>query len=173
MSRQSPAGPAAPTWKASPPGEQGRGIRGEGDQGVLDTGLRYDPAGRWTEVTDSRGNTTTYRLGDRRTERWEYDPEGNLAAYTDGAGRTSRTATPLAHIGPDGTRLTFGHDTELRLTTVVDQQGLSWRTRAVPPGRCRRVTDRSSRSARTRWARGDGPSGPATVSTPRWCIPLR
>jgi YD repeat-containing protein len=34
---------------------------------------------------------------------------------------------PTARIGPDGTRLEFGYDSELRLNAVTNPQGLRWR----------------------------------------------
>jgi RHS repeat-associated protein len=117
----------------------------------------YDALGRVSTITDPIGGTASFtwtpegrptsrRLPGGATERWEYDPEGNLVAHTDGAGRTSRTeygafATPVAHTGPDGSRLTFSHDTELRLTAVINQRGMAWRYEYDPAGNLARETD--------------------------------
>jgi RHS repeat-associated protein len=137
--------------------EQGRGIRGEGDQGVLDTGLRYDPAGRWTEVTDSLGNTTTYRLGDRRRVISQVDPLGNettfewdeqdrLLSRTDPLGATVRyfyddagNLTGLRR--PDGRESHASYDALGLPVHIVEADGTAWRNQHDERGNLTAVID--------------------------------
>jgi RHS repeat-associated protein len=102
-----------------------------------------DAFGRVTAVTDSVGGITRFGWtteGNRDwrtlptgvTERWRYDAEGNLVEYVDAGGRTVRTEythfdLPAAQITADGARLEFDYDTQLRLTSVRNPQGLVWR----------------------------------------------
>ncbi|NJP98432.1 RHS repeat protein [Nonomuraea sp. FMUSA5-5] len=106
------------------------------------TRYERDAFGRITAVTDPLGSTARYawtvegRLAARTspsgaTEHWQYDAEGNLIEHTDALGQITRTEIgpfdmPAARITPDGARLEFGYDTELRLTRVSNPDGLVW-----------------------------------------------
>ncbi|MGC5290456.1 DUF6531 domain-containing protein [Micromonospora sp. DT231] len=126
------------------------------------TSYQRDRAGRITMVTDPVGGTTHLgwtvegRLAWRRSpdgasEEWTYDPEGNLVSHTDQTGATTEFEVghfdlPVARTGPLGARLAFGYDTELRLTTVTNPQGLVWRYDYDPAGRLVAETDFNGRS---------------------------
>ncbi|MFD3808574.1 DUF6531 domain-containing protein [Streptomyces sp. NPDC058619] len=102
----------------------------------------YDPFGRLATLTDPLGSTTyltwsveglqTSRTGPSGdTERWAYDGEGNCTAHTNASGQVTASEythfdLPAARTTPNGIRFTFGHDSELRLTTVTNPQGLTW-----------------------------------------------
>lgn len=137
--------------------EQGRGIRGEGDQGILDTALRYDPAGRWTEVTDSLGNVTTYRFNDRQRVISQVDPLGNettfgwdeqdrMVSRTDPLGATVRyfyddagNLTGLRR--PDGRESHATYNALGLPTRVVEADGAEWRNRHDERGNLTAVID--------------------------------
>nr|WP_307850175.1 RHS repeat-associated core domain-containing protein [Saccharopolyspora sp. HNM0986] len=125
------------------------------------TRYERDAFGRVTALSDPVGGVT--RLGwtvdgrpawrtlpDGATERWLYDGEGNLHTHVDALGqRTSTEVThfdlPAAEVRPDGTRLAFGYDTELRLTSVTNEQGLVWRYDYDAVGNLARETDFNGR----------------------------
>jgi YD repeat-containing protein len=72
-------------------------------------------------------------LPDGSAARWRYDAEGNQVEYVDPLGRVTTTETthfdlPSVEIAPDGTRLRFDYDTELRVVAVTNQPGLAWRS---------------------------------------------
>ncbi|MER6951513.1 RHS repeat-associated core domain-containing protein [Nonomuraea sp. NPDC000554] len=120
-----------------------------------------DPLGRVTEALDplggvthltwtTEGRLTSVTLPGGETERWSYDGEGNLVTHVDAAGRVSRTEygpfdVPTARIEQDGARVTFGYDTELRLTAVTDPRGLVWRYVYDPAGNLVQETDYNGR----------------------------
>jgi RHS repeat-associated protein len=100
-----------------------------------------DPLGRISALADPAGGTTRFtwtpegRLtsrvrADGTAERWSHDAEGNLVAYTDAAGGVTRfevgRGLTSARVEPDGTRLEFAYDTELRPTAVTGTPGLNW-----------------------------------------------
>ena len=109
-----------------------------------------DAFGRLIGVTDALGQTTRFEwnlegrlttriLPSSATKTWEYDPEGNPVIYTDAVGQTTYSTygpfdLPAAQIRSDGTRLEFQHDTELRLTQVINPQRLTWRYTYGPAG---------------------------------------
>ncbi|MGQ0778310.1 MAG: RHS repeat-associated core domain-containing protein [Pseudonocardiales bacterium] len=91
-----------------------------------------DPVGVTRLGWTLEGQLAWRALPDGATERWTYDGEGNLVEYLDALGQPTRlTYTPFdlpaTRTGPDGARLEFGYDSELRLTTVTNPQGLTWR----------------------------------------------
>lgn len=126
--------------------------------------IRYarDASGRLGAVTDAGGDVTRFgrtdtgRLAwrstaDGATERWSYDGEGNLVGHVDAAGRYSTTEVgpfdlPVARTGPDGARLGFSYDTELRLVAVTDPRGGVWTYRYDPAGRLVEETDFDGRT---------------------------
>ncbi|WIX90727.1 DUF6531 domain-containing protein [Amycolatopsis sp. DG1A-15b] len=125
------------------------------------TRLRRDELGRITEETGPLGNTTrttwtvegkplTRTRPDGTVERWRHDPEGNFAEYSVG-GRpllsiaTTHFALPVAQVNADGSRVEFGYDTELNLTTVTNAQGLVWRYEYDAAGFLVRETDFNGR----------------------------
>lgn len=126
------------------------------------TGFERDSFGRATAITDAAGFVT--RLGwtvegklawrtlpDGATERWNYDGEGNLCSHIDPLGQVTRTEIthfdlPSTAIRPDGTSLAFSYDTELRLISVTNQQGLTWLYHYDPAGNLVRETDFNGRA---------------------------
>jgi RHS repeat-associated protein len=121
-----------------------------------------DSLGRVVTVTDPTGGVTGYSwtvegklashtLPDGTTQRWAYDGEGNLTEHVDRAGLVTRTETThfdltAARIAPDGTRLAFTYDTELRLIAVTNPQGLEWHYDYDAAGRLIRETDFNGRT---------------------------
>ncbi|MEU9010992.1 putative T7SS-secreted protein [Streptomyces sp. NPDC048479] len=107
------------------------------------TRIDQDGFGRPVALTDPLGNTTRLEWtpegkparriqADGTEQSWAYDGEGNCVAHTDALGAVSRfeyTHFDLmtARTGPDGVRYEFQHDTELRLTQVLNPQGLTWK----------------------------------------------
>ncbi|MFF1844030.1 putative T7SS-secreted protein [Streptomyces sp. NPDC058217] len=106
------------------------------------TRYQRDDFGRPTAVTDALGATALIEWtpegkiarrteADGTTQSWVYDGEGNCVTHTDAMGAQSRfeyTHFDLmaARTGPDGVRYEFEHDTDLRLTQVLNPQGLTW-----------------------------------------------
>lgn len=109
-----------------------------------------DGFGRVVAITDPVGGVTQFgwttegrlawrTLPDGATEYWSYDGEGNLVEHVDALGQATRTEIgpfdlPAAEIGLDGARLEFSYDTELRLVSVTNPQGLVWRYDYDPAG---------------------------------------
>ncbi|MCA1195768.1 DUF6531 domain-containing protein [Saccharopolyspora sp. 6V] len=125
------------------------------------TRYERDGFGRASAVVDPLGGTTRFgwtvdgepawrTLPDGATERWIYDGEGNLRTHVDALGQATHTEVthfdlPSAEVRPDGTRLEFGYDTELRLTSVTNEQGLVWRYDYDEAGNLVRETDFNGR----------------------------
>ncbi|SEO97695.1 DUF6531 domain-containing protein [Amycolatopsis saalfeldensis] len=125
------------------------------------TRYRYDPLGRPAEITDPLGGTTRLAWSVEGTLAEQVRPDGSrqLRAY-DGEGNLRRagdseagTSTGIAHFdlpvsrtAPDGSRLAFGYDTELRLTSVTNEQGRVWRYTFDPAGRLAEETDYDGRT---------------------------
>lgn len=123
-----------------------------------------DAFGRVVTITDPvdgvtrlgwtvEGKLAWRTLPDGATERCTYDGEGNLIEYIDAIGQVTRIEIgyfdlPVAEIGPDGARLEFFYDTELRLVTVTNPQGLVWRYDYDPAGNLVRETDFNGRELR-------------------------
>jgi RHS repeat-associated protein len=124
------------------------------------THYAHDPLGRVSAITDPLGGITRFtwtpegkpasrtRPGGA-TEHWHYDAEGNLIQHVDAVGDTTRFEItfdqPSAQIGPDGARLEFAYDTELRLAAVTNPQGLIWRYDYDAAGNLVRETDFNGR----------------------------
>jgi RHS repeat-associated protein len=131
------------------------------------TRIDRDELGRVTATVDPLGNTTkmtwtvegkllTKTMPDGTVERWRHDPEGNFAEYSVGDGPTLSITTthfdlPVAQVGRDGSRIEFGYDTELNLTTVTNAQGLVWRYEYDLAGRLVRETDFNGRTTTYEW----------------------
>ncbi|MFF8291521.1 putative T7SS-secreted protein [Streptomyces sp. NPDC016309] len=112
---------------------------------------KRDAFGRPTTITDPLGSLTRLewtvegrlarRIDPDGTEQsWTYDGEGNCLSHTDAMGGVTRfeyTDFDLltARTGPDGVRYEFAHDTNLRLTRVMNPQGLTWNYTYDPAGR--------------------------------------
>ncbi|EOD68128.1 DUF6531 domain-containing protein [Amycolatopsis vancoresmycina] len=125
------------------------------------TRFTRDAFGRVTEEVDPLGNTTrttwtvegkplTRTRPDGTVERWRHDREGNFAEYAIGDGPLLTIATthfdlPIAQVNADGSRIEFGYDTELNLTTVTNAQGLVWRYEYDLAGFLVRETDFNGR----------------------------
>ncbi|MBL7496588.1 type IV secretion protein Rhs [Frankia sp. CNm7] len=128
------------------------------------TSYERDTLGRVVAVIDPIGGVTRYawtpesRLAARTlpggaTDRYRYDPEGNLVEHVDAAGLVTRTEVthfdlPAARVGPDGARLAFAYDTELRLTSVTNPQGLAWSYEYDAAGQLVAETDFNGRTLR-------------------------
>ncbi|MGA5873955.1 RHS repeat-associated core domain-containing protein [Streptomyces cinereoruber] len=116
-----------------------------------------DAFGRVVAVTDAIGGTLRQgwtvegkpawrELPDGSREEWDWDGEGNLVRHTDRMDRaSSHTAThfdrPSTSTTGDGSSYRFVHDTELRLTKVINAQGLEWRYIYDTAGRLVSETD--------------------------------
>ncbi|MFD8811807.1 RHS repeat-associated core domain-containing protein, partial [Streptomyces sp. NPDC059627] len=101
-----------------------------------------DAFGRPESVVDPLGGVTRTAwtvegrprervAADGGAESWNWDPEGNLLSHRDAAGAV--TTSQYSHFDllvtrshPGGGTLRFGHDTELRLTSVTNERGLTW-----------------------------------------------
>ncbi|MFJ4742818.1 putative T7SS-secreted protein [Streptomyces sp. NPDC088775] len=111
-----------------------------------------DPTGatihlEWTV----EGRLSRRTAPDGASEAWTYDGEGNCTGHTDPMGGVSRfeyTHFDLlaARTGADGMRHEFEHDTELRLTKVVNTQGLRWNYKYDAAGRLASETDFDGRT---------------------------
>ncbi|MGW9068647.1 putative T7SS-secreted protein [Streptomyces yangpuensis] len=124
--------------------------------------VKRDAFGRPVALVDPLGATTRFQWTpegklSRRTgpdgseESWTYDGEGNCLTHTDAVGGVTRFAYThfdllAARTGPDGARYEFHHDTELRLTRVVNPAGQSWDYRYDPAGRLISETDFDDRA---------------------------
>ncbi|MCX2734250.1 DUF6531 domain-containing protein [Saccharopolyspora sp. NFXS83] len=110
-----------------------------------------DPLGGATRIGWTVDGKPAWRtLPDGATERWIYDGEGNLRTHVDPLGQATHTEVthfdlPSAEVRPDGARLEFGYDTELRLTSVTNEQGLVWRYDYDEAGNLVRETDFNGR----------------------------
>ncbi|MFW3473989.1 putative T7SS-secreted protein [Streptomyces microflavus] len=126
-----------------------------------------DPLGAVTEFEWTANGELARRTGPGGVlESWSYDGEGNRLTHTDPVGGTSRfeyTHFDLlsARTGPDGARHEFVHDTDLRLTEVVNPQGLTWSYTYDPAGRLVAETDFDGRTV----AYGVDPAGQVTSRT--------
>ena len=130
------------------------------------TELEYDGWGRLVRSVDPVGGVTSlgwtaegrlsYRIDpDGAREDWIWDQEGNVTSHVDATGATTVIETgvfdlPVGRVGPDGARLIFGYDTELRLTSVQDPVGLRWRYEYDAAGRLAAETDFNGRTQRYR-----------------------
>lgn len=128
------------------------------------TRYTYDELGRTTSVTDPLGGVTRTawdgfgELGeqidpDGAVWRWNRTAQGNSDESVDARGLVVRTEyshfdLPTAEIGPDGDRLSYVYDTELRLVSVTNEQGLSWRYTYDPAGNLISETDFNGRTTR-------------------------
>ena len=126
------------------------------------THFERDAFGRVTAVTDPAGAVTRFgwtvdgrpawrTQPDGATERWLHDGEGNLRTHVDALGQTTRAEVThfdltSAEVRPDGSRLEFAYDTELRLTGVTNEQGLVWRYDYDPAGNLTAETDFNGRT---------------------------
>ncbi|WP_344634419.1 DUF6531 domain-containing protein, partial [Kitasatospora cystarginea] len=106
------------------------------------TEFQRDAFGRPVTITDELGQRTrlTWTVEGKlltrhdhtgASEAWAYDPEGNMVRHTDATGGVTELeythfGLPAARTAVDGTRYTFTHDSELRLTQVTQPQGLTW-----------------------------------------------
>ncbi|WP_235884172.1 RHS repeat-associated core domain-containing protein [Saccharopolyspora elongata] len=121
-----------------------------------------DAFGRVTAIVDPLGGTTRFgwtvdgkpawrTLPNGATERWIYDGEGNLRTHVDASGQQTHTEfthfdLPSTEVKPDGTCLEFSYDTELRLISVTNELGLTWRYDYDPAGNVVRETDFNGRT---------------------------
>ncbi|WP_461157018.1 RHS repeat-associated core domain-containing protein [Saccharopolyspora tripterygii] len=120
------------------------------------TRYERDQFGRVVAIVDPAG--AVQRLGytvsgqvawsqdpDGNVQRWAFDGEGNERAHSDQQATVHREYTHFdlikAEIRPDGTRLEFTYDTEMRLVGVTNEQGLVWRYDYDSAGNLVRETD--------------------------------
>ncbi|MCU1687965.1 MAG: type secretion protein Rhs [Amycolatopsis sp.] len=110
-----------------------------------------DPLGNMTRTTWTvEGKPLTRTRPDGTVDRWRHDPEGNFAEYSVGGGPLLAIATthfdlPVVQVNADGSRIEFGYDTELNLTTVTNAQGSVWRYEYDPAGFLVREADFNGR----------------------------
>jgi len=143
-------------WRRYDYDATGRCVRAESAGGHLDRELSY--LDNSTEVTNSLGHVTRYELDDRlrvvaesdplgNTTRYELDEWGRLLARTDGLGRVTRYEVPDTETPGGATVLAWPedddrtYDTELRLVSVTDEQGLVCRYTYDPAGNLISETD--------------------------------
>ncbi|MFD5501316.1 polymorphic toxin type 30 domain-containing protein, partial [Streptomyces sp. NPDC127061] len=126
------------------------------------THYERDAFGRPVAITDPTGATihlewTVEGRPSRRTapngasESWTYDGEGNCTSHTDpmdGVFRFEYTHFDVlaARAGVDGERHEFEHDTELRLTNVVNSRGSTWSYKYDATGHLASETDFDGRT---------------------------
>ncbi|MBM7774296.1 RHS repeat-associated protein [Actinokineospora baliensis] len=121
-----------------------------------------DAFGRVTRIIDPLGGTVvlgwtiegkliSQTAPNGAVTRWRYDGEGNQVEHIDPLGATTRTEIthfdmPAARTASDGTRLEFGYDTRLKLTTVTNAAGQVWRYEYDAAGNLVREVDFHGRS---------------------------
>lgn len=148
--------------------DAGRAVRGYGTDGYLNSSIGYDPAGRWTVLTDSLGHQTTYYLNERRqvvaqtdtfgqTTYSEWDERDRLLARTDPLGRTTRYAHDAQGNctlvqRPDATRAQIGYDQMSKPVQFVGPDGAVWRTTYDQAGNPTSVTDSAGATTRYGYA---------------------
>ncbi|MET7366450.1 putative T7SS-secreted protein [Streptomyces sp. NPDC005566] len=119
--------------------------------------LERDAFGRTTSITDAVGATTRFEWtvegqlerqveSDGSEQSWMFDGEGNCLAHVDAMGRITRSQYGdfdllIARTEPDGARFEFTHDVNLRLTEVINPQGLQWHYAYDPAGRLMSESD--------------------------------
>jgi RHS repeat-associated protein len=90
------------------------------------------PEGEVTELAWTvEGRLARWVGPDGAVQSWVYDGEGNQIEHVDAVGAVTRTEythfdVPSVQIRPDGSRIEFGYDPQLRLTSVTNPQGLRW-----------------------------------------------
>ncbi|UKD57349.1 DUF6531 domain-containing protein [Amycolatopsis sp. FU40] len=102
------------------------------------------------------GRLVWHRDADGALERWTYDGEGNARTHTDaGAGVSTGEYTHFdllaAENRADGSRVSFGYDTERRLIAVTNEQGLVWSHEYDAAGYLVRETDFGGVTVRYRY----------------------
>ncbi|GAA1032314.1 MULTISPECIES: RHS repeat-associated core domain-containing protein [Amycolatopsis] len=131
------------------------------------TAYRYDCFGRLSSTVDPtgaveefgytvNGSLAWHRRADGSTDEWHYDGEGNNRLHADASSAiTQQEVTHFdlisAEIRPDGTRLEYSYDTELRLTGVTNEHGQVWRYEYDPAGNLVRETDFGGASSTYRY----------------------
>ncbi|MEU4805571.1 RHS repeat-associated core domain-containing protein [Actinosynnema sp. NPDC023587] len=114
------------------------------------TRYAYDELGRKAQVVDRLGAETRFTWTPEGRPAGRVDPdgthvvlrhdgEGNLRESLDALGSATRVEIgvfdlPVAEVRPDGSRLEFAYDTELRPTSVTNEQGRVWRYAYDPAG---------------------------------------
>ncbi|OXM59823.1 RHS repeat-associated core domain-containing protein [Amycolatopsis vastitatis] len=128
------------------------------------TRYEYDAFGRVTTVVTPLGAVTRLRWAPGGDLRERIDPDGATWRWSDAASGTAEDAVdarglvsrtefgpfdlPVAETGPDGHRLEYAYDTELRLVAVTDEQGLVWRYTYDAAGNAIEETDFNGRTTR-------------------------
>ena len=128
------------------------------------TRYTYDAYGRARTLTDEMGNVTRFAWStagemtervdpDGARWRWRDSALGGTDESVDARGNTTRTEyahfdLPVADVGPEGQRLVYGYDTELRLVSVTNEQGLVWRYTYDAAGNLTSETDFNGRTLR-------------------------
>ncbi|WP_455644263.1 hypothetical protein [Micromonospora haikouensis] len=91
---------------------------------------------------------------DGSVEEFGYDGEGNLVESLGATGRAhleyGAFGLVTARIDDEDNHIDYAYDTELRLTTVTDPQGRTWRYTYDPNGRMISETDFDGRTQRVR-----------------------
>ncbi|WP_433181247.1 RHS repeat-associated core domain-containing protein [Actinoallomurus sp. CA-150999] len=158
---------------------RGRAVAGYGTDGYLNASLRYDVGGRWSVLTDSLGQETTYQINERgqvvaetnalgHTTVSEWDERDRLISRTDPLGHTVRhwydEYGNRAQVQfPDGTYLRSVFDELNMPVQVTGPDGAIWRSTYDQAGNLTAVTD--PLGAVTRYTY-DGHGGLASVTDP-------
>lgn len=128
------------------------------------TRVQYDELGRVGTMTDELGGVTrlawtvegqprSVTAPDGTVSQWRYDGEGNVREAVDQRGQVTSVDVdhldlPVARTGPDGGRLALGYDTELRLTSLTNELGRTWRYEYDAAGNVVAETDFAGRVSR-------------------------
>lgn len=131
------------------------------------TRFAYDMFGRPVAVVDPLGAVTSMSwtvegkpaarvAPDGATLYWLHDGEGNGTVELAAEGALTRTEIahfdlPVAETAPDGSRVEYSYDTELRLVAVTNEQGALWRYEYDAAGNLVGETDFTGRQLRYRY----------------------
>ncbi|MEV7437032.1 DUF6531 domain-containing protein [Streptomyces griseoviridis] len=136
---------------------EGRCVRTDGTDGILDYVYSYDPLDHTSVATNSLGSSTTYRFNDAYQLVAETDPLGHtttrtwdrydgLLSLTDPLGRTTAyeydaTGNTVGVVHPDGSSAHYRYDGHGALVSATEQNGAWWRYDHDDRGNVLTVTD--------------------------------
>ncbi|QVL49150.1 MAG: RHS repeat protein [Thiocapsa sp.] len=114
----------------------GRCVHAWGDGGLYDYHFQFDPAGLWTNYTDSLGQRWSVEMDELGQIVRETDPLGGVTSYTyDPAGRTTSVTDPA------GRTTAYGYDERGNLITLTRPDGKAIVTEFNAADKAVRITD--------------------------------